>query len=187
MKKVIILSAPSGSGKTTIAKRLLAANPGLEFSVSACSRSKRPGEMDGRDYFFLTTKDFQEKIDSGEFIEWEEVYPGHYYGTLRSEIERIWSAGKTVLFDVDVVGGSTLKKIFKEKALSVFILPPDLETLRQRLINRSSDDEEKIRMRLNKAEMEINMAGGFDLKVVNDDLDEAVKAVDMAVMKFLSE
>lgn len=186
-RKLVILSAPSGAGKTTIARSLLEAGLGLEFSVSACSREMRVGEVDGKDYYFISPDEFRMKIEQQEFIEWEEVYPDHYYGTLKSELERIWSAGNQVLFDVDVYGGIALKKIFKQQALSIFIRPPDIETLKSRLLNRSSDSEEKIIMRLNKAKEEISLAGQFDIQIINDQLDAAVQEALNLASSFLKE
>lgn len=172
--KVIILSAPSGAGKTTIARKLLEADLGLEFSISACSRAMRAGEQDGVDYFFLTPEEFRKRIASGDFLEWQEVYPNHYYGTLRSELNRIWAAGKQVLFDVDAYGGRNIKKEFGDQAFSIFIEPPDLATLQERLEKRSSDAPEKIAMRLAKAEEEMSLAPDFDIIIVNDNLEAAI-------------
>lgn len=185
MEKIIILSAPSGSGKTTIAKRILSENPGLEFSISATSRSKRTGEVDGKDYYFIGMEDFKSKIETGDFVEWEEVYSGHLYGTLKSELERIKANGHHALFDVDVYGGMNLKSIFGNRALGIFIQPPDLFTLKGRLLSRSSDSAEKIRMRLNKAEEELTFSSKFDQVIVNDDLDQAVERTTAVIQHFL--
>ncbi len=187
MNKVIILSAPSGSGKTTIARKLLASDLGLEFSISACSREKRPGEIDGQDYFFLSPDEFRDRIQNDEFFEWEEVYKDHYYGTLKSEVHRIWDAGHTVLFDVDVVGGLNIKKILNDQALALFIQPPDLESLKARLIGRSSDSEEKIAMRLNKAAEELTFASKFDRIIINDRLQMAINETIDVVKDFLNK
>lgn len=184
MGQIVILSAPSGSGKTTIARQLLSEGHGLEFSVSATSRSKREGEIHGKDYFFLTPDEFRMKIENNELVEWQEVYTNQYYGTLRSELNRIWAEGKVALFDVDVYGGINLKKMFGSDALSVFIRPPDLETLKTRLQNRSSDSEEQIRMRLAKAEEELSLAVHFDETVVNDELATAIKTVRELIVAF---
>jgi len=184
--KCIIFSAPSGAGKTTIVRHLLAEDMGLEFSVSACSRDPRGEETDGKDYYFLGVEGFREKIAAGEFLEWEEVYTNNFYGTLRSELERIWSHGKTVIFDVDVVGGLNLKKIIGENALAIFVQPPSYETLVQRLTDRSTETEEKIAMRLSKAKHELAHADRFDYILLNDDLDNACKEAKTVVERFLA-
>lgn len=179
---MIIISAPSGAGKTTLVKYLLAERHDLEFSISACSRSKREGETDGVDYYFLSSEGFRQKIANNEFIEWEEVYPGSYYGTLRSEVERIWNKGHHVIFDVDVVGGLNIKKQFTEKALAVFIMPPSIEVLEERIRKRQSDSEEQIRKRVEKAAWEMQFAPQFDTLVVNNEItisrQELLKLVD---------
>lgn len=185
--KLIIFSAPSGAGKTTLVKHLLQQNFRLEFSVSATSRQPRPGEVDGKDYYFLTQEDFRKKIGDEEFLEWEEVYNGIFYGTLKSEVERIRSAGKNVIFDVDVVGGLNIKKIYGSEALAVFVQPPSVEELRKRLENRSTESEEKIKMRIAKAEQEIEFASRFDVIIVNDDLPKALNEAENVVSEFLSE
>ncbi len=182
--KLIILSAPSGSGKTTIMKRLLERFPMLEFSISATSRLPRGDEKNGVDYYFFSPEEFRKAIDEDRFVEWEEVYAGRYYGTLRSEVERIWAAGHVIVFDVDVVGGIRLKGIFGEAALSVFIMPPSVEELRNRLIYRGTDPHETIEERLAKARHEIAFAPQFDAVVVNDSLEEAVEGVSGAIEKF---
>lgn len=185
--KCIIFSAPSGAGKTTIVHALLNdTSLNLSFSVSACSRGPRPNETDGKDYYFLGVEGFKQKISEGAFIEWEEVYTDHYYGTLRSEIERIWAQGKNVIFDVDVVGGLNLKKIFGENALAIFVKPPSKETLEERLRNRSTETEEKIRQRLEKAEKEMKKATEFDVILVNDDLNTAIKKATGIVNDFVA-
>lgn len=166
--KAIIFSAPSGSGKTTIVKHLLANNHDLGFSISASTRDRRGRtEQHGKDYYFLTPQDFKARIDRQEFIEWEEVYPGNYYGTLKSEIERIWAAGKNVIFDVDVKGGVNLKKYFGQKALAVFVKVPSLEVLRERLTSRGTESPEAISARLFKAEFEMTFQNQFDVVLVN--------------------
>lgn len=173
--KALIFSAPSGSGKTTIVKRLLQQNNDLAFSISAATRSKRSStEADGKDYHFLTAEDFKKKIDAGEFIEWEEVYPGKFYGTLKSEIERIWSAGKNAIFDVDVKGGLNIKKYFGPKALSIFVRVPSLTELENRLRQRATDSEESILKRLEKAREEMAFQNQFDFVLENNDIDTAV-------------
>ena len=182
---MIIISAPSGAGKTTIVKQLLQAFPNLEFSVSACSRPMRAGEVDGRDYYFLSAGQFREKIDNGEFIEWEEVYEDHYYGTLKSELDRIWEKGNHVIFDVDVKGGMSIKKLFPENSLSVFIKAPSLEILEDRLRKRSTDNEESLKKRIGKAVFESGFEDQFDLIIVNDILEKAVSEAVSSVGRFL--
>ncbi len=183
--KLIILSAPSGSGKTTIVRRILSDIPGLEFSVSATSRSPRGSEADGVDYYFLSPEQFAEAAGRGEFVEWEEVYKGTCYGTLRSELERIWAKGHTIIFDVDVKGGLSLKRIFGPCALSVFIMPPSIGELRKRLEGRATDAPEVIDRRVAKAEAEIAYSPSFDVVVVNDNLDVAVAEVSDAIKNFI--
>lgn len=174
--KILIFSAPSGSGKTTIVGYLLNNNPDLGFSISACTRDKRGNEeVHGRDYYFLTHKEFKEKIASNEFIEWEEVYDGNYYGTLKSEIQRLWSEGKNVIFDVDVKGGLNLKKYFGDKALSVFVKVGSEETLRKRLKERKTESEETLAKRLDKAKFELSFADQFDVVLLNETLDESLR------------
>ena len=184
--KAVIISAPSGAGKTTLVKNLTAALPELEFSISACSRQKRDNETDGKDYYFITPGVFREKIDQGEFVEWQEVYPGSYYGTLKSELERIWHIGKIPIFDVDVVGGLNLKKYFGEKALAVFIKPPSIEVLESRLRNRGTESEESLQKRTGKAVMEMKFADDFDHIVVNDILDKSSRDTISLVKEFIS-
>jgi len=184
--KSIIFSAPSGSGKTTIVKYLLKQDLNLEFSISACSRQPRENEVHGKDYYFLSVQDFRKGIEQGDFIEWEEVYKDQYYGTLNTELKRIWDAGRHVVFDVDVVGGSNLKNILGDEALAIFIKPPSLEILEQRLRDRSSDPEEKIRDRLAKASEEMEYANRFDIIILNDRLEVALTEAEDVVAKFLS-
>jgi guanylate kinase len=184
--KCIIFSAPSGAGKTTIVHRLLQEIPSLSFSVSACSREARPTEKDGVDYYFLTADEFKNKIENQEFIEWEEVYANNFYGTLTSEIEKIWNANKTVIFDVDVVGGLNLKLYFGDKALAVFVQPPSLEILEKRLRSRKTESEEKIQVRIKKATIEMERANEFDYVLVNNELDLAVNEIKEIVLKFLA-
>lgn len=173
--KAIIFCAPSGSGKTTIVKHLLANNPDLGFSISAVTRDKRGRtEEDGKDYHFLTPDEFKEKILHNEFIEWEEVYAGNYYGTLKSEIDRIWSEGKNVIFDVDVKGGLSLKKYFGDKALAIFVLVPSMETLEQRLRRRGTESEDALSRRLFKAKFEMSFKDEFDIVLVNEHLDTSL-------------
>lgn len=187
MGKVIIFSAPSGSGKSTIVNYLLSKNLGLEFSISATSRAPRGEEIHGKEYYFFSADEFKRRIEQGEFLEWEEVYPGCYYGTLKSELERIWGDGHTVVFDVDVVGGINIKKIFGEQALSIFVKAPSVEVLRQRLINRNTDSMEKIEQRVAKAEYEMTFADKFDVVVVNDELEKAFAQAEQAVRDFLEQ
>jgi guanylate kinase len=183
--KCIIISAPSGAGKTTIVQALLKDMNQLAFSISACSREPRGKEENGIDYYFLSKEDFQKRITENAFLEWEEVYDGMFYGTLKSELSRIWGEGKTVIFDVDVVGGIHLKQIMADKALSIFIQPPSMEELERRLTTRNTDSLEKINMRLAKAEQEIEQAKDFDVIVVNDQLDLAIQTVHSAISSFI--
>lgn len=185
--KLIIFSAPSGSGKTTIVQHLLDKGFNLEFSISACNRSPRGKEKHGKDYYFLSTDEFKHKIKNQEFIEWEEVYPGRFYGTLKSEVARIWEKGNTVLFDVDVVGGVNIKTQFGDKALSVFIMPPSVEALEQRLIKRATDSNEEIQKRVAKAEEEIAYARHFDFVILNDDLNRAKQEAEDLLHNFLKK
>jgi guanylate kinase len=184
-EKAIIISAPSGAGKTTIVRHLLSAIPDLDFSVSACSRPKREGEADGRDYHFISADEFRKKIENDEFAEWEEVYPGSYYGTLKSELQRIWEKGSFPIFDVDVVGGLNLKKYFGDKALAIFIQPPSLNELKNRLIGRNTENEESLQKRLIKTEHEMKFAGKFDQIVINNNLDLAYAQTMRLVTAFL--
>jgi guanylate kinase len=180
----IIVSAPSGAGKTTIVRHLL--GEGLEFSVSATSRPMRANEVDGKDYFFLSVDEFKGRIRAGEFVEYEEVYPGRYYGTLRSELERIWQAGHHAIFDVDVVGGLDLKEIYRTKALALFVSPPSLEALEQRLNDRNTETPETLRIRVEKAEHELTFRDRFDAVIVNDDRDTACAEATSLVRAFLN-
>jgi len=183
--KAIIISAPSGAGKSTIVNRLMKKFPQLEFSISACSRPMREGEQEGKDYFFLTPDQFREKIENGEFVEWEEVYPGSFYGTLRLELEQIWDSGKIPVFDVDVLGGLNLKRYFGADALAVFIHPITLEVLEKRLRNRGTENDESLQERMKRAEEEMQYINRFDTVVVNDDLEEAVEKASNLVFKFI--
>ena len=184
--KLIVFSAPSGSGKTTIVKHLLAVNSELAFSVSATSRQPRENEVHGKDYYFLTEEEFRRKISDNEFLEWEEVYNGIFYGTLKSEVERIRGAGKTVVFDVDVVGGVNIKKYYKNDALAVFVKPPSVEELRNRLESRSTESPDKIAIRIAKAEEELTYENRFDVVLVNDSLHEATRKAEQLVSEFLN-
>jgi len=183
--RVLIISAPSGAGKSTLVNHLLTSGFPLAFSVSATSRTPRGNEVNGREYYFITFAEFRKKIEAGEFIEWEEVYEGHYYGTLKSEVERITKLGKIPLFDVDVKGGINLKTIFKKDALAIFIMPPSMEELKARLIKRGTDSVDKINMRVEKASSEIRLADRFDKVIVNDDLDRACSEIETFVKAFL--
>lgn len=186
-KKVIIFSAPSGSGKTTIIKRLLSYFPEFEFSISATSRKPRAGETDGHDYYFLSKESFEEKVNNNQFLEWEEVYAGTRYGTLKSEIDRIWGNGKIVVFDVDVLGGMRLKEFFGSKALSIFVMPPSIEVLEQRLRIRNTETEEAIQKRLSRSSLELQHSTKFDLTIVNDILENAVEEAKMNIQSFLNK
>jgi guanylate kinase len=185
-KNAIIISAPSGAGKTTLVNHLLKKIPDLSFSVSACSRPRRENEMHGKDYYFLSPDAFRNSIDAGDFIEWEEVYAGILYGTLKSEVQRIREAGKIPVFDVDVAGGLNLKKYFGHDALAVFIQPPSLEVLETRLRKRRTDSEESLRKRIGKAAYEMTYAARFDVVIDNDSLDEAVKELFDLVSTFIT-
>ena len=184
--KCIIFSAPSGAGKTTIVRALLAEMNQLAFSISACSREPRGVEKDGVDYHFIGIEEFQAKILQNDFVEWEEVYTNNYYGTLKSELARIWNSGKTVVFDVDVIGGLHLKEIFKENALAIFIKPPNQDILEDRLRKRNTETEDKIQIRIKKAKEEGLRAGEFDAIIENDILEQAVDSARKQVLKFLS-
>lgn len=185
--KCIILSAPSGAGKTTIVSYLLRRFDSLSFSISATSRSPRNGETDGDHYHFLSADDFRQKIEQGEFLEWEEVYPGQFYGTLKSEMNRIWNNGKHVIFDVDVVGGSNLKGYFSNKALAIFVKPPSLDVLEQRLRKRSTEAESRIAERIAKATHEMEFIDRFDTVLINDNLEEACARAEKMVSEFLDK
>ena len=185
MNKVIIFSAPSGSGKTTLVKHCLQQFPQLQFSVSATTRALRGEEIHGKDYFFLSVEGFKKLISENAFVEYEEVYHDKFYGTLKSEVERIWQSGKTVIFDVDVKGGIALKKYFGDKALSVFIMPPSVEELERRLVSRATDDPETIKTRVAKASEEMTYKDQFDAIIVNNDLDEAKNTTENILKNFL--
>jgi guanylate kinase len=183
--RFVIVSAPSGAGKTTIVRRLMDAGLGLEFSVSAASRTPRATETHGKDYFFMSADEFRTKIRNGELLEWQQVYPDHYYGTLKSEVDRIWKSDHHVLFDVDVQGGMNLKKLFPEISLAIFIMPPSLEVLEGRLRLRGTETPESLQTRLTKAGSEITFAGQFDMVIINDDLERAVAETIAGVRQFL--
>ena len=186
MGKLIVISAPSGAGKTSIVHHLLKNMPELSFSVSACSREKRDNETHGKDYYFLGVEGFQNKIKEDAFLEWEEVYENQYYGTLNSEIERVWSEGKTVIFDVDVIGGLNIKKQYPKECLSLFIMPPSVDVLRQRLSGRGSESEAKLKIRLAKAEQEISKNQQFDKVILNDDFGIACEETMQVITNFIN-
>lgn len=183
--KAVIISAPSGAGKTTLVNKLLKAKLPLLFSISACSRAPREGEEDKKDYYFLSIEEFKEKIKAQDFIEWEEVYQGNFYGTLKKEIERIWKEKKHVVFDVDVIGGISLKEYFKENSISIFIKPPSMEVLSKRLKKRNTEDRESIKNRLEKSFEEMKSIDKFDKIIVNDELNISTKNIIETVEKFL--
>jgi guanylate kinase len=184
--KLVIISAPSGAGKSTIIRHLLDSGINLEFSVSATTRQPRGNEKNGKEYYFLTVGEFRKRIRNGDFIEWEEVYKGQFYGTLKEEIERIRAKGNHALFDVDVRGGINLKKIFGHKAISVFIMPPSKKELEQRLLKRGTDHLSKIRMRVAKAQEEMKLADQFDNIVINDRLEQAVNEVYNLISSYIN-
>lgn len=194
MGKAILFSAPSGSGKTTIIKELMAGAPegcfdpsNLAFSISATSRAPRGEEVNGEDYYFLSREEFMARVERDEFLEWEEVYSGTCYGTLKSEIERIWNEGKVIVFDVDVNGGRNIKKYFGKDALSIFVMPPSLEVLERRLRSRGTDSEEAIVKRLGRSAEELKQSSAFDVTIVNDDLQRAVGETRNVIEKFINE
>lgn len=185
--KIIVVSAPSGCGKSTIINTILDKEQiPMRFSVSATNRSPRPGEVHGVSYYFLTTQQFREAITNGEFVEWEQVYPGRFYGTLRSEIEKGIERGENIILDIDVKGAVNVKKQFGDRAITIFIMPPSIDELRKRLEKRGTDDAQVIAERVDKAEYEISFAPQFDLTIVNDQLDKAVAATEEAISGFLS-
>ena len=183
--KLVVFSAPSGSGKTTLVHHLLQQGLPIGFSISATSRPPRGKEKDGVDYFFMSENSFREKIAEDAFLEYEEVYEGTFYGTLRSEVDRLWKTGKTVLFDIDVVGGLNVKRQYPNQCLALFIQPPSLSELEKRLRGRGTDNEKKIKERLTKATKELDLANQFDNVIVNDDLETAKKEIGKAVHDFL--
>ena len=184
--KLIIISAPSGAGKTSIVKHLLDQDFPLAFSVSATSRPKRTNETDKKDYYFLTVEDFKKKIDSGAFLEWQEVYPNQFYGTLKSEVDRIWASGHHVIFDVDVLGGLNIKKQFGDRALAIFIKPPTIDCLKKRLASRGTENADSLKQRMEKAEYELSFEKFFDKIVVNENLADAQQEVMHLMKEFLS-
>lgn len=185
--KLIVFSAPSGSGKTTIVRHLLGLNDlNLEFSISATSRDKRGAEEDGKDYYFLSAKSFKAKIKNDEFLEWEEVYRDNFYGTLKTEVERIWAEGKNVIFDIDVSGGLRIKRKFPQETLAIFVKPPSVDELKIRLKKRKTESEDKINMRVAKASAELATAPLFDTIIVNDNLENALQEAENKVSKFIN-
>ena len=185
--KVIIVSAPSGAGKTSIVKHVLQFLPELRFSTSATTRNMREGEINGKDYHFLSVDDFKKGIERDDFLEWEEVYRNQFYGTLKSEIQRIWDEGKTVIFDVDVKGGLNIKKFFGDNALAIFVEPPTIEELEKRLLKRGTETEESLRKRMEKAEYELSFAPKFDKVILNDNLDTAREEMRHTIREFLDK
>jgi guanylate kinase len=185
--KLVIVAGPSGTGKTTIVRHLLGVFPKLAFSISACSRPARKNEVDGEDYYFLTQDKFRERIDKGEFLEWEEVYPGSFYGTLRTEVERLWNAGRHVIFDIDVKGALNLKKNFPDKSITIFIEPPSVKVLEQRLRDRNTETQEILDQRIGKAKEELMYVDKFDNVVQNIELQKALIDTETIVHEFLRE
>ena len=185
--KLIVVSAPSGAGKTSIVRHLLENNPQLSFSISATTRSKREMETDGKDYYFISVPEFQKRIADGDFLEWQEVYAGQYYGSLKSEVDRLGAEGKVVIFDVDVLGGINIKKYYGERALSIFIQPPTVEDLKKRLVGRGTETPETLKKRIDKAEYELTFANQFDVILVNDILADAQQKAGQLVNDFLCQ
>lgn len=186
-QKLIVFSAPSGSGKTTIVRHLIQKFPFLGFSISACTRDKRGrSEENGKDYYFLTPDEFRRKIENHEFVEWEEVYEGAFYGTLKSEIDRIWSEGKMAIFDVDVKGGLSLKEYYKDKALTIFVKVPSMEVLKDRLMDRGTETEDSLSRRLFKVNFEMGFQDQFDVILVNDNLEETLVKAEKLLLDFMA-
>lgn len=183
--KLIIISAPSGAGKTSIVKSILSSDLHLDFSISACSRPKREGEIDGKDYYFLDLNDFKKMIQDELFVEWEEVYENNFYGTLKSEVSRIWKNAKDVVFDIDVKGGINIKKQFPEQSLSIFIMPPSIQELENRLRKRGTETDETIQKRISKANYEISFSSQFDKIIVNDVLEDAIEETYNTIKNFI--
>ena len=183
--KLIVFSAPSGAGKTTLVKHILSQFSNTNFSISATSRSPRGNEKDGIDYHFLSNSEFKKKIENNEFIEFEEVYGGVHYGTLKSEVENIWANNEIALFDIDVVGGFNIKKMYPDNTLSIFVMPPSIDTLRKRLVSRGDISNDEINRRINKAELELDYASKFDKIIINNDLEESKKIASNLVNEFI--
>jgi len=186
-KKLIIFTAPSGAGKTTIVKHLLKERNDISFSISACTREQRYGEVNGMDYYFYTVAEFMRKVENEEFVEWEEVYENQYYGTLHSEVERIWLSGKHVIFDIDVKGAYRIKEEFGSKALTVFVKPPSFKKLKTRLINRKTEDEASLTRRINRVKEEMTYERLFDITLINDKLEDTLVEAERIVDDFLAE
>jgi len=185
-RKLIVFSGPSGSGKTTLVKLILQKKTGIEFSISATSRNPRGGEINGKEYYFLTLDEFKRKINGDQFVEYEEVYPNKFYGTLKSEVNRIWDNGHHVIFDIDVFGGLKIKNTFPKETISIFIQPPNLKTLEERLRKRKTDDESSLKERLLKAKQEIEIASKFDFIIINNKIEESCKSAIKRVEEFLN-
>ena len=187
MQKLILFCGPSGSGKTSLVHYLLQKYPLFTFSVAATTRPKRKNEIDGKDYYFLTVEEFKNKIDKGDFLEWEEVYPGRFYGTLKSEVERLTALGKVVLFDVDVKGGLSIRKYYGDRILDVFVMPPSLSELKKRLLARQSETDDSLEKRISKSGLEMNFADQFTYIIVNDEFQKTIYDATLLVENFLSE
>ena len=186
-KKIIVITAPSGAGKSTMVKKLMQQRPDLAFSISCTTRDKREGEINGKEYYFVSVAEFQQRIQKGDFIEHEEVYPGQFYGSLKSEVERIWRDRKIALYDMDVMGAETIKKAYGKDALVIFIAPPDKETLVRRLTNRNTESKDSLKKRIKKAELELAYQSKFDKVVVNGDFDIAFMNVKNVITNFLKQ
>ncbi len=184
--KLIIFTAPSGAGKTTIVRHLLKERNDISFSISACTRKQRYGEVNGMDYYFYSVNEFMRKVENGDFIEWEEVYDNQYYGTLKSEVERIWSQGKHVIFDIDVKGAYKIKQAYGDKALTIFVKPPSFEMLKERLINRKTEDEASLKKRINRVKDEMTYERLFDVTLINNKLEDAFVEAEDLVDAFLA-
>jgi guanylate kinase len=186
--KLIIFSAPSGAGKTTLVKNVLQKfSDHLEFSISACTRAKRPNEVEGKDYHFISSEEFKQKIKKNEFAEWEEVYKGQFYGTLKSELDRIWASGKEVIFDLDVTGGLNLKQKYGRQSFAIFVMPPSIEVLELRLRQRQTETPESLAKRVDKAKHEMLVAGQFDKILINENLEKACADAEKLVSEFLKK
>ena len=186
-KKLIVFSAPSGAGKTTLVRYILEAFSEIQFSISATSRKSRGKEKDGKDYYFLSREEFKNRVKNDEFIEYEEVYGGNYYGTLKSELNRIWKDKKIAIFDIDVVGGANIKGMFPDETLSIFVMPPSIEILKRRLLERGDVSREEIDIRVKKAESELDYASKFDNIIINNDLEESKKIAHTLIKEFIDE
>lgn len=185
--KLIVFSAPSGAGKTTLVKHALETMDNIQFSISCTTREKREGEVHGKDYYYITPEEFKTKIDNNEFVEYEEVYTNNFYGTLKSEVERITENGNSVIFDIDVVGALNIKKLYGKQCLTVFVNPPSLEVLKERLISRNTESEDKLKQRIDKAGIEMETAPQFDIMLLNDDLETAKKKTLEVIQNFISK